>query len=596
MNRFRFFLRLLLDNAPSYLGGVVMLGLTLGMTLSIPRYLQEAVDLLSTPAEPGGPTFLGRITWIFVFAVAIIFTRTGSRLFFFIPGRRVEFDLKNRLLAHLSTLQRAYFQQNPTGTIISRINNDINGIRMTMGFGIMQFVGTIATLSLAPYFMYLTSPRLTLYCALPIVAAFAVLQLAMRRLRREQLVQMKALQDLSDFTVESYNGIDVLKTYRAYSWSEERFGGLSGEVRDSGIRLSNVRALFFPILSHLVNALKVMLMLVGGLMVIRSEMTMGAFMAFALYLTMMLPPLMGMTFMMFVLQRGFTALASLESVLNTDPGLPPVVPEAEEALPAVLRQGLRVEGLTYAYPDEPERPVLRDVSLEVRPGEIVGIFGPVGSGKTTLVNAINRYVNPPAGAIRLDGIDATELSLARLREAVVTVTQDAFLFSTSIRENIEFASATEGERPDLEQTVEAAALSADLSRFPEGLDTQVGEKGITLSGGQKQRIALARAMMKPCELLILDDPLSAVDHDTERFLIDRIYGFQHSRALLIVSHRVSVLERADRIVVLEAGRVAQMGSHAELTAAEGNYRTAWLLQTDRGEVPLAPGGEPARPA
>ena len=594
MARFRFFLRLLRANLHLYLGGVVLLGMTLWMTLSIPRYLQEAIDLLSRQGDPGGSEFLGRITWILVFAVAIIVTRTGSRMLFFIPGREVEFMLKNRLLAHLSTLQRDYFMKNPTGGIISRINNDINGIRLTMGFGVLQLVSTLATLSLAPYYMYSTAPDLTLYCAIPIALAFLVLQGAMRRLRFEQLAQMKALQELSDFTVESYNGIDVLKTYRAYPWSEDRFDTLSDEVRSSGVRLSNIRAFFFPILNHLVNALKVMLILLGGAMVIRSEMTMGAFMAFSLYLTMMVPPLTGMTFMLFVMQRGITALASLEWVLNTEPGLPPVKPEAEAALPRELRRGLRVEGLRYAYPDDPEHPALEDVSFEVRPGEIVGIFGPVGCGKSTLVNLINRYLTPPPGAVLLDGIDVTGIGQARLREAVVTVTQDPFLFSMSIRENIAFGSGDGGDGMTLKQAVRSSALAPDVARFPEGLYTQVGEKGITLSGGQKQRIALARAMMKPSQLLILDDPLSAVDHETERYLISQIYGFQHSRSLLIVSHRVSVLERAHRIVVLERGRVTDMGSHRELIAREGSYRSAWLLQAERG-LPAGPAAPEALP-
>ena len=592
MNRFRFFIALVGQNAGSYLAGVVMLGLTLWMSLSIPQFLQKAIDLLGDTADLSGETFLRQITWILVFAVAIILTRTASRLFFFIPGRKVEYELKNRLLSHLSTLQREYFRENPTGSIISRINNDINGIRMTMGFGFLQAVSTVATLSLAPYYMYITAPRMTLYVVLPIVLVFGLLQTALRRLRREQLVQMQAMQDLSDFTVESYNGIDVLKTYRAYDWSERSFGSLSTTVRNSGIRLSNIRAFFFPILAHLVNGLKVMLLLVGGLMVIEAELSMGQFMAFAMYLTMLLPPLMGMTFMMFIMQRGLTALSSLESIFNTQPGLPPVLRESEEALPSQLRHGLRVERLKYGYPDNPGQPVLRDVSLEIRPGEIVGVFGPVGSGKTTLINTINRYLTPPPGAVFLDGIDITEISQTRLRQSVVTVTQDPFLFSDTIKQNIQFAPGDGAI--ELEEVVRAAALEPDLLHFPHGLETQVGEKGITLSGGQKQRIALARAMMKPCDLLILDDPLSAVDHETERFLISQIYGFQHSRSLLIVSHRVSVLEQADRIIVIEDGRVTQTGTHAELISREGIYRTAHAIQSDRAVAwddssPSAPG-------
>jgi ATP-binding cassette subfamily B protein len=240
-----------------------------------------------------------------------------------------------------------------------------------------------------------------------------------------------------------------------------------------------------------------------------------------------------------------------------------------------------VERLTYAYPDAPAAPVLRDVSFEVRPGEIVGIFGPVGSGKSTLVNLINRYLTAPPGSIMLDGVDITEVRQELVRRHVVTVTQDPFLFSMSIRENVLFGARTDGAEEPLRQAITSASLQPDLSRFPGGIETQVGERGITLSGGQKQRIALARAIMKPCDLLVLDDPLSAVDHETERFLIGQIYGFQHSRSLLIVSHRVSVLERANRIVVLDRGTVADTGSHEELISREGAYRTAWLLQAEQ---------------
>ena len=587
MNRFRFLASLLVEHSGYYLVGGAMTGLTLWMTVAIPRFLQQAIDILRSDPDPADSGFLNRIGWILAFAVAIMVTRTGSRLFFFIPGRKVEFKLKNRLLEHLSTLQREFFLANPTGSIISRINNDINGIRMMMGLGLMMVVSSGAMLSLAPYEMYKIAPTLTLYITLPILVAFFLLRLAIRRLRGLQLAQMKALQDLSDFTVESYNGIDVLKTYRALPWAEVKFTGLSDSVKNAAIRMASIRAFFMPLLTHIVNALKVVLVLAGGLMVIEGEMTIGQFMAYALYLTMLLPPLMGMTFMMFVMQRGLTALVSLEAIFNTRPDIPPVVPESIAALPHQLQRGLKVQGLSFAYPDDPEQPKLQKVSFEVRPGEIVGIFGPLGSGKTTLVNLINRYLNTPPGTVTLDGIDITEVGLQQLRHHVVTVTQEPFLFSDSIRENVRFAAADPPEGA-VEEALGAAAMREDLARFPAGEETQVGEKGITLSGGQKQRIALARSILKPCDLLILDDVLSAVDHETERFLVDRIYGFQHARSLLIVSHRISVLERADRIVVLEQGRETAVGTHAELIAREGSYRSAYRLQSEREAGPAVP--------
>ena len=608
--RFRYLLGLFGEHVRLLAAGAAFLAVTLWMSLAIPRHLQEAIDLLA--ADQSGSAFFAKVWIILGFAVAMVVTRTVARLLFFIPGRRVEFDLKNRLLAHLLGQDREYFLANPTGELISRINNDVNGVRMLVGMGTMMLIQTVGALTFAPWYMYEISPRLTVYCAAPIAVGFLVLQLAVQRMRRNQERQMKALQGLSDFAVESYGGLDVLKSFRGLGWAERRFAARSGEVRDAGLGMTTVRAWFFPLLSHLVNGLKVMLVLVGGFMVVGGEITIGDFTAFAVYLSMLVGPLMGATFLMFLLQRGMTSLGSLLEVLAAAPGRP-ALPRPEASLPARLVEGLAVEGLRFAYPDEPGRPVLDGVSLRVAPGEAVGVFGPVGSGKTTLVNLLNGHLAPPPGAVRLDGADVREVGANELPRHVVTVTQEPFLFSDTVRANVAFgvdggpeagagseagSGAAAGAGPEalavpVERAVADAALGPDLARMPMGLETVVGERGITLSGGQKQRVALARAMLKPCDLLILDDVLSAVDHDTERVLVDRIHGLAGARSLLVVSHRISVLERADRVVVLDRGRVVDEGRHEELAARPGPYREAWRRQAGETAARRAEGERPA---
>ena len=626
--RLRYLVGLMREHAWSLGAGAGFLGLTLWMSLAIPRYLQEAIDLLA--AERSGSEVLFRVWLILGFAVAMVLTRSVSRMLFLVPGRRVEFDLKNRLLAHLLRQDREYFLANPTGELISRINNDINGVRMLLGMGTMMLIQTAGTLTLAPWYMYRISPQLTLWCALPIAVGFVVLQLAVRRMRHNQQWHMKALQELSDFTVESYGGLDPLKSFRGLGWAQGRFAALSGSVRDAGLGMATVRAWFFPLLTHLVNGLKVLLLLVGGIAVVAGEITIGAFTAFMVYLSMLVGPLMGATFMMFLLQRGMTSLGSLLEVFAAEPVRPVLRPGA--ALPARLAEGLAVDDLRFAYPDEPAQPVLDGVSLRVAPGEVVGVFGAIGSGKTTLVNLLNHHLVPPAGAVRLDGTDVRDVEPGELRRQVVTVTQEPFLFSDTLHANVAFgvqAEASEAGRdlwagaqqgsgpgrkahargadrraggasaravgPDAQVAAEAAAggdaldamveravadaaLGPDLERLPAGLRTVVGERGVTLSGGQKQRVAFARAILRPCELLILDDVLSAVDHDTERVLVERIHALTEARSILVVSHRVSVLERADRVVVLERGRVVDEGHHRDLAARAGPYREAWLRQ------------------
>ena len=635
LKRFRYLLGLIGEHAWSLGAGAAFLALTLWMSLAIPRYLQEAIDLLID--EPSGSAVLDKVWLILGFAVAMVLTRSLSRMLFLIPGRRVEFDLKNRLLAHLLVQDREYFLANPTGELISRINNDINGVRMLLGMGTMMLIQTAGTLTLAPWYMYRISPGLTLYCALPIAIGFLLLQIAVQRMRRNQQRQMKALQGLSDFTVESYGGLDPLKSFRGLRWAEGRFAALSAEVRNAGLGMAAVRAWFFPLLTHLVNGLKVLLVLVGGFAVVAGEITIGAFTAFMVYLSMLVGPLMGATFLMFLLQRGMTGLGSLLEVFAARPARP--APRPDAILPDRLAEGLAVDGLRFAYSDEPGRAVLDGVSLRVAPGEVVGVFGPVGSGKTTLVNLLNHYLVPPPESVRLDGVDVRELRSSDLRRRVVTVTQEPFLFSDTLHANVAFGVDGESPEPDgeprarprpgsdrgrasvsgrsgaagkeapgssglpdpaapvaagsvsrpldrlVEEAVAGAALGPDLARLPSGLRTVVGERGVTLSGGQKQRVAFARAILKPCDLLILDDVLSAVDHDTERVLVERIHSLARARSILVVSHRTSVLERADRVVVLDRGRVVDEGIHGELVARAGPYRTAWRRQESERRAP-----------
>lgn len=594
MKRYALLLSLFREHLPAYLLGSVLLVATVWMTLSIPRLLQQAIDVLDEVDSLWEPAFFTPLRWILIFAVLVIFVRTASRMLFFVPGRRVEYDLKNRLFAHLTSLQRGFFMEHRPGEIISRINNDVNGVRLMLGFGIMSLANTLTTLSLAPVYMYSISPSLTLACALPILLALGLLQWAVRRMRDHQFQHMRALQQLSDFTLESYHGLEVLKANRIFPWAEEKFGEFNADLFDAGVRMSRVRAFFMPILLHISNALKVLLVLYGGILLVQGELSIGGFMAYLLYLTMLVPPLMGMTFMFFVWQRGLTGLISLEEIFNMRAEVPPAQPAAAAHMGAHLQQGLSVKRLSYAYPDAPTHRMLEDISLDIGVDEIVGLFGVIGSGKTTLVQLINAYLQVPPGTVLLDGEDVLDLGHAQLRRYVSTVSQEPFLFSTSIRENIalgnvpQFANAqAETDERLIVRTAADAALESDLERFPAGLDTLAGEKGIALSGGQKQRVALARALLRNSDLLLLDDIFAQVDHDTERRLVERIYSLRRGRATLIVSHRISALEQAKRIYVLEAGRITAVGSHGQLCVREGPYRTAWLLQNETLEPQAA---------
>ncbi len=578
MRRARFFISLLFEHIGSYLLGAILVVATIWMTLAVPHYLQQAIEALQSNGPERDAVVLNRTVWIVVFAVLIVISRTASRLLFFIPGRKVEFDLKNRLLRHLTTLQHDFYAKNPTGAIISRINDDINGVRMMMGFGLMGFVNTFTTISLAPWRMYQISPIITLYVMPPILVAGIFMQWVIRRFRRYYMRQMEVLQNLSDFTVESYNGLEVLKSARSMGWAEGRFFGLNGELRQVHIRMSNIRAFLMPILNHVVNALKVVLVFSGGALVVAGDMSIGGFTAYLLYLSLLVAPLMGMTFMALVLQRGYTALESLERIFLTNPSLSPVNPAADAAISqGDLKTGLSIQNLCFSHAGNPQ-PVLQNVSMQAKPGEVIGLFGRAGAGKTTLINLINGWLQAPAGGVLLDGHDVIGLKRQTLRHKVATVTQDSFLFSDSILENVRFANP-QVPKEAIRFALTCTAMDEDLNRLPQGMHTLVGEKGVTLSGGQKQRVALARALIRKSNVLILDDVLSAVDHDTERVLVEEIRKLRDaSRIVIIVSHRISALVGAERIYVLHEGKVVQQGAHQELITRGGIYQESWQMQ------------------
>ena len=580
MRRFHLLLYYISQYKLSYGLGVVFIFATNWLAVTIPTYLKLSVDILSqgkNHLRSNLDQLYTYLIWMFALAVLVVVVRTCSRIFFFNPGRAIEYKLKNDLLTRLTKLQKGYYDQNETGSIISRLQNDITGVRLICGFGMMQVFNIIASLSLTPYKMWELSPSLTLYCVLPVLAVFLIVRIGMKVVVGHTRQRMSRLQSLSAFIVSSLSGIDVIRNYSLSDWSEKEFAQHNEGLLNQSLRISFVRSFLMPILNNLENILKVLVLMVGGLYVIEGKFTIGEITAFIAYTGLLTMPLMGLGWLTTLYQQGMVGMTSLETIINAKTpheGLQNLPPETGKSL---FDKGLIVKNLTFAYEN---KPVLTDISFSIHPGQTVGILGKIGSGKSTLVNCLNRYLEPPPGTVFLGGRDILELSFEDLRRSVRTVSQDVFLFSESVEQNILFGHST-GEHPGeekMEQIIHESALREEIERFPERLDTLVGEKGIMLSGGQKQRISLARSMMEPCDLLILDNILSAVDYETERFLLGEILKRKHSKALLIVSHRVQALEEADLILVLDEGNLVDQGTHEELITRPGLYRQTWELQ------------------
>ena len=571
------------------LGVVAILG-TNWIAVSIPEYVRLSIDLLNNDLKSRQD-----LLWEYMFimlglALVMVVVRTLSRILFFNPGRAIECQIKNDMFRKLMDLQKNYYDKNPSGNIISRINNDITGVRMICGFGLMQAFNIITALSMTPFKMWQLSPNLTLYCIIPIIIVFTVVRLGMNVLVRNLRARMESLQRLSGFTVSSLSAIDLIKTQTMREWSTRRFEKENQDMLRRSMKIAWTRSFVMPMLSNLEHFLKLLVLLVGGIMVIEEGFTIGQLTAFIAYSALLTFPLMGLGWVTTMFQQGLVGLTSIQTVLQQDLPRANLISLPEKKLKSLFAEGgLKVNNLSYHYP-ESKKDVLRHINFSIHPGQVIGVLGRIGSGKSTLVNGLNRYLDMGKGSIYLGDQDLATLSDKDVRTCIRTVTQLPFLFSDTAENNINFAleNGDSGDRELFQKILYSAALDKEVARFPKQEKTVVGEKGIMLSGGQKQRISLARAMMKPCDLLILDNVLSAVDYETERHLLREIHKLLKpinnqlalAGSLLIVSHRVTSMEHADLILVLDEGQIVDQGQHADLIQRPGYYQQMWALQND----------------
>lgn len=563
-----------------YVGGAAFLLLTNVLTATIPIELGKAVDALKADESLGRPALL-----IALMGAGIIVVRTLSRVLIFNPGRYVECNLRQDVFDHLMRLQPEFYATRRVGDLISRLSNDIRLIRAMIGFGGLQVMNVTFAFAVTGWRMLELSPLLTVLVLLPVSVATVVVHVGVRRLFTLQLKNQEQLAEISDHVMGTLQGIATVQGFGAERAFEERLESRNAAWFGTGIRLALVRSLVLPLLTFAGGVALALLVWVGGRMVLAGELTVGQLAAFAALLAALIPPVRSVGWMLAVLQRGDAALRRVMELLDA----PVERPEGRDGvtLPAGRGPSIEIRGLEFAYPDRPDTPVLEGIDVDVPAGSVVGVFGRTGSGKTTLLRVLARLYTPPPGTVRIDGVDIRDLDLDAWRERLTVVDQTPFLFSEPLASNIALE-----ENPDadtLDAVIRAAALDADLAALPRGLDTPVGERGVMLSGGQRQRAALARALYRRSDLVLLDDVVSAVDHATEARLVEtvaRLSRDESSPTVVLASHRLSVLRHADLILVLEDGRLVQRGTHEELVDRPGPYRTGWRLQQLGEDVEL----------
>ncbi len=538
-------------------------------TLFVPLVLSDAIDRLGA----GEGNLLRSGLLILAIAVIALVFRFLWRFFLIGTSRRIERDLRARLYDHLLTLPASFYNETKTGDLMAHATNDIDAVTRACGFGLITVLDPLVMIPISIGVMLSIDVRMTAYAVLPLpILTFVMLGFGRVIHERFESVQA-AFSAAMEKVRENVSGIRVLKAFVQEEGTERDFARTNQTLANENMALVRVHGLFHPLIELLSGATLALALWIGGGRVIRGAVSLGNFVAFAQYLSMLMWPMIALGDAVNIFQRGRASLGRIGVLLAERPDI--VEPEA----PCAMR-GTRIEirDLTFTYSStDGAAPALRNINLDLEEGTTLGIVGMTGSGKSTLAHLIPRVFDPPPGAVRIGGVDVRNLSLASLRRSIGFVPQDAFLFSATVGENIAFG-LPEASRGEIERAAQLAGIHDEIAAFPDGYETRVGERGLSLSGGQKQRVAIARALLLEPRIVIFDDPLSAVDAEREEFILANLREFFRGRTSILIAHRISAVRNADRIIVLDEGRIVDSGQHEELAAREGVYRRIWTLQ------------------
>lgn len=563
-----------------YVLGVVCLLATASLAMSVPLLLKYAIDAIGAGA--GIRPVAGYAIAIIVIAIVQGVVRTWSRALVFNAGRDIETDLRSDLFAQLERLDQGFYQHQRTGDLMSRVINDVNAVRMMLGPGVLNLVNTPIYYVYGVGIMLTLDAPLTFAALLPYPVILWIVKRFSRRIMEHTLRVQEGLAQMSSHVQENLSGLHVVRAYAAEGEQTRAFGTLNERFRSQSLDLARVRGQLVPVMRTASGLGTLVVLWLGGTRVISGSLSVGDLVAFLGYLNLLAWPTMAMGWMISVLQRGRAAMMRLEHILDREPQ----IRDAPDATPLhAVRGRVEFDAVDFCFPGVPDaEPVLRGISFVLEPGQKLALVGRTGSGKSTIAALLTRLFDVSGGAIRIDGRDIRGIPLAELRRAVAVVAQDPFLFSTTLDENIRFA-APDATPEEVRAAAEAAGIAADIDTFPAGFQTQVGERGVTLSGGQKQRTTLARAILADPRVLVLDDALSSVDARTERAILGSLERVLAGRTSIVITHRISTIQDADRIAVVDDGRIVELGDHNELLARDGVY--AELFRQQRIEEELA---------
>lgn len=549
--------------------GVIALFIVDGLQLIAPLIVRSAVNELA--AGKGG-NLLRYALYLVAIAFGVFIFRFGWRYFIFGTSRIIEQDLRNRLYAHLLRLPQAYYIQHSTGELMAHATNDLEAVRFACGQGVLMASDALFIVSFSLVAMIGISPWLTLYAFIPLpFLALVVLRFGRIVHRRFQRVQ-EAFSLLTERVREGLSGVRVIRAFAREEGMERAFQETNLLNVRANMALVRIQGVFEPTVGFLAGLGTGLILWFGGRGVLAGELALGDLVAFTSYLGMMVWPMMALGNVVNVLQRGAASMLRIQKILSTEPEIQS--PPKPKPVPA--SKSIEFRNLTFSYPGV-AKPALREINLRIEEGMTLGVVGLTGSGKSTLVRLIPRIYDPPPGTLFLGGVDVRELSLSELRSLIGMVPQDVFLFSTTVRENIAYGRP-EATEEEIWRAAELAGIAEEIRSFPDGLDTVVGERGLTLSGGQRQRVGIARALLMDPPILILDDALSSVDAKVEEEILRNLREVLRRKTAIVVAHRISAVRDADWIIVLSDGRIVEQGDHNRLIRLGGLYARLAELQ------------------
>ena len=546
-----------------------------------PQILRKAIDELERGVSRERIVFLAGV-FVAIYLIKGVFLYAQRWILIGI-SREIEFDLRNDLFLQLERQDAAFYQKYRTGDIMARMTNDLNAVRMLLGPALMYSANTVFFTIGALYYLLRISPWLTLVAWAPMPLASILVQYFGRKIHDRFEKIQESFSEISSQAQENYTGARLVRAFGREQSQMSLFEKLNRQYISRALGLVQLMGMLWPTLEFILGIAMIITLLVGGHEVIMHRITSGEFVAFNTYMILLIWPIIAVGWVVNLFQRGTASVKRIDELLHAEPGIDDR--DADTAIPtnAILNGEIEFRDLSFTYG---EALVLRNITLKVPAGSSLAIVGPTGSGKSTLVNLVSRLYEAPEGSLFIDGRPIRHYPLEMLRRNMGIVPQETFLFSETIRENLAFGSP-DSLAEDLFEAAETAHIRREFEEFPQGLETMVGERGMTLSGGQKQRSAIARALLRHPAILILDDALASVDTYTEERILSGLSSYTSTATTILISHRVSTVRNADQIAVLAHGRIVEVGCHDDLLARDGYYASLYQKQQLEEELTVA---------